>query len=110
MFGVGLTEMVVIALVAVFVFGPERLPELARQAGQMARKARQLAHSARDELRDELGPEYADLELSDLDPRNIVRRHIIEAMEDAEEEAAPARQGLRPLDQGESPPYDADAT
>lgn len=111
MFGVGLPEMAVIAFVAVLVFGPDRLPDLARQAGQMLRKARTFANSARDELRAELGPEYADLELRDLDPRTIVRKHIVEAMEDAERESStPRRRGLRPLDEGEIPPYDADAT
>jgi sec-independent protein translocase protein TatB len=110
-FGVGLAEAALIAFVAVIVFGPDRLPDLAKQAGQMVRKAKQFANAARDELRDELGPEYADLELRDLDPRTIVRKHIIEAMEDAEEEAArPKRKGLRPLTEGERPPYDVDAT
>jgi sec-independent protein translocase protein TatB len=110
-FGVGLPEFAVIAFVAVLVFGPDRLPDLARQAGQMMRKARGFANSARDELRAELGPEYADLELRDLDPRTIVKKHIAEAMEDAEQEATrPRRRGLRPLDDGEIPPYDADST
>jgi sec-independent protein translocase protein TatB len=111
MFGVGLPEMAVIAFVAVIVFGPDRLPDLARQAGQMIRMARGFANSARDELRNELGPEYADLELRDLDPRTIVRKHIVEAMEEADREAAaPPRDGQRPLGDGEVPPYDADAT
>ena len=110
MFGVGLAEMALIAFIAVVVFGPDRLPDLAKQAGQMVRKARQFANAARDELRDELGPEFADLELRDLDPRTIVRKHIIEAMEDAEEDAKPKRTGLRPLNEGETPPFDDDAT
>lgn len=110
MFGVGLPEMALIAFVAVLVFGPDKLPDLARQAGQMVRKLRSFADAARDELRAELGPEYSDLELRDLDPRTIVRKHIAEAMEDAEQDAAPRRRGLRPLDEGEIPPYDADAT
>lgn len=111
MFDVGLAELAVIALVAIFVFGPERLPELAKQAGAMLRKARDFANSARDELREELGPEYSDLELRDLDPRTIVRKHIMEAMEDAESEQAASRtRGKRALDDGEVPPYDSDAT
>ena len=40
MFGVGLPEFAVIALVAVIVFGPDRLPELARQAGRFVRQDR----------------------------------------------------------------------
>jgi sec-independent protein translocase protein TatB len=110
-FDVGLLELAVIALVAIFVFGPDKLPDLAKQAGAMLRKARDFANSARDELRDELGPEFSDLELRDLDPRTIVRKHIVEAMEEADREAAaPRPRGQRPLDDGEVPPYDADAT
>ncbi len=111
MFDVGLAELAVIAVVAIFVFGPDRLPDLAKQAGAMLRKARDFANAARDELRDELGPEFSDLELRDLDPRTIVRKHIMEAMEEAESEQAASRtQGQRPLDDGEVPPYDSDAT
>ena len=109
MFGVGLTELAVIAFVAVLVFGPDKLPGLAQQAARMLKQLRTMADSARDELRDELGPEYADLQLRDLDPRAIVRRHITEAMEDADE-PKPRRRGQRPLRPGESPPYDVDAT
>lgn len=111
MFGVGLSELALIALVAVLVFGPERLPVMAKQAGIMLRKARAMADSARDELRTELGPEYSDLELRDLDPRTIVKKHIAEVLEeDDDEPVRPARRGQRPLGDGEIPPYDADAT
>ena len=73
-----------------------------------------LANSARDELRNELGPEYADLELRDLDPRTIVRKHIIEAMDEDEGPTGRARRrgrrgSVRSSD-GEVPPYDVDAT
>jgi sec-independent protein translocase protein TatB len=112
-FGVGLPEFAVIAVIAIFVFGPDKLPDLARQAGRMARQVRRMANNARDELREELGPEYSDLELRDLDPRQIVRRHIAEAMEDEDDDDEPVprtRRGHRPLEDGETPPYDVDAT
>jgi sec-independent protein translocase protein TatB len=111
-FGVGLPEFLVIFVVAIVVFGPDRLPEFARQAGRFVRQVRHFTQAARDDLRNELGPEFADLELSDLDPRKAVRKHILEAMEDDEDEqdTVPVRPGLRPLESGELPPYDSDST
>jgi sec-independent protein translocase protein TatB len=111
-FGVGLPEFAVLAFVAVLVFGPDKLPDLARQAAQLVRTVRKMADSARDELRAELGPEYSDLELRDLDPRAIVKRHIAEALDDDDDDPSPRppRRGLRPLADGEVPPYDSDAT
>jgi sec-independent protein translocase protein TatB len=111
-FGVGLPEFLVIFVVAILVFGPDRLPEFARQAGRLVRQVRHFTQAARDDLRSELGPEFADLELTDLDPRQIVRKHILEAMDEEEAEApsVPVRPGLRPLERGERPPYDLEAT
>ncbi len=116
MFGVGLPELAVIALVAIIVFGPDRLPEFARQAGRMVRQVRNLANSAQSQLREELGPEYADLKLTDLDPRQAIRKHILEAME--EDDEAERRRRPRAVEQapvqvlahGELPPYDLEAT
>lgn len=116
MFGVGLMEIAVILVVAIIAFGPDRLPELARQAGQMLRTVRRMADTARDDLRSELGPEYADLELRDLDPRAIVKKHIQEAMAEDDDPDRPettetrGRPGTRPLPEGAVPPYDSDAT
>lgn len=111
MFGVGLPELLVIGVVGILIFGPDRLPDFARQAGRVLRQIRQFTQAARNDLRSELGPEFANLELSDLDPRKAVRRHVMEAWDDVDEDKpAPARPGLRPLGRGERPPYDADAT
>ena len=111
MFGVGLPEFVVIFMVAVLVFGPDRLPDFARQAGRFLRQVKNFTESARDDLRNELGPGFADLDLADLDPRKAVRKHILEAMEDDDPaDTTPVRPGQRPLKSGEQPPYDSDAT
>jgi sec-independent protein translocase protein TatB len=104
--------MAVIAVVALLIFGPDRLPEFARQAGRMVRQVRQFSQAARDDIRAELGPDYADFELRDLDPRRAVRKYIDEAWDETDDEADKVqdRPGLRPLAAGERPPYDADAT
>jgi sec-independent protein translocase protein TatB len=110
MFDIGFMEIAVILLVAVVALGPDRLPDLARQAAQLLHRARGLAHNARDELRSELGPEYSDLQLRDLDPRTIVRKHITEAMAEVDREEAERAAARHDLVEGQVPPYDVEAT
>ena len=115
MLGVGLPELMVIMVVGVVVFGPERLPEFARQAGRFVRQLRNLAQSAQNDLRNELGPEFADLKLTDLDPRVAIRKHILEAMDaddlaEAQAARAAARTGGPDLLPDERPPFDHEAT
>ncbi len=109
MFDIGLPELMVIFVVAVIVFGPDRLPDFARQAGRFIRQVRQFTQSARDDIRSELGPEFADFELTDLDPRRAVRKYVQEAWDESDDTPA-LRRGQRPLETGELPPYDSDAT
>lgn len=109
MFDIGFGEALLIGVVAVLVFGPDRLPEFARQAGRFLRQVKKMADATRDDIRNELGPEFADLELADLDPRRIVRKHVMEAMADEGPASANPRQGPR-LREGEVPPWDVDAT
>ena len=54
MFDVGFSELLMIAVVALLVLGPERLPRAARMAGLWARRARAQWHSVRAELESEL--------------------------------------------------------
>jgi sec-independent protein translocase protein TatB len=110
-FGIGLPELMVIIVVAVVVFGPDRLPDFARQAGRLVRQVRTFTQAARDDIRSELGPEFADFELTDLDPRRAMRKYIQDAWDESEDvEVAPSRAGQRALEDGELPPYDSDAT
>ena len=90
-------------LLALFVFGPERLPGIAADAGKMLRKLRTALTTMTAELREELGPEVADLDLRSLDPREIVRKNLFE---DAADDT-PVRRALAP---GEAPPWDPDTT
>src|SRR4051795_9821659 len=111
MFGIGAPEFLVILVVALLAFGPDRLPDFARQAGRMVRQVRKFANSARDDIRAELGPEYADFQLNDLDPRKAIRKHILEAWEEEEGGVPTAVKAVDDtLPYGELPPYDVDAT
>jgi sec-independent protein translocase protein TatB len=109
-FGIGLPELMVIAVVAVIIFGPDRLPEFARQAGRFVRQVRTFATSARDDIRAELGPDFADFELTDLDPRRAVRKYVQDVWDESAEDDDDDSPGHRPLESGELPPYDSDAT
>ncbi|MGH3320749.1 MAG: twin-arginine translocase TatA/TatE family subunit, partial [Streptosporangiaceae bacterium] len=61
MFGdVGWGEVLVLIVLALFIFGPERLPKLASDLAKGLRQVRRMATNAKNELQDNLGPEYKD--------------------------------------------------
>jgi sec-independent protein translocase protein TatB len=76
-FNVGPFELLVLAVVGLIVLGPDRIPELARDAARMIRTLRELATGARTQLREELGPEFADMDLRSLNPRTALQRAIL---------------------------------
>jgi sec-independent protein translocase protein TatB len=109
MFGINFWEFLLLLLVALAVFGPDRLPDVARQAGRFVRTARRMLDNARSELNNELGTEFSDLNLRDLDPRRAVKKYVWDVMD--EDDDSPDRPaGQEPLGVGERPPYDFDAT
>jgi sec-independent protein translocase protein TatB len=65
---VGITELIVILLLALLVVGPERLPELAQQLGKLLRDLRK----AYDNLTRELGPELTSIQKSTQELRQSV--------------------------------------
>jgi sec-independent protein translocase protein TatB len=64
MFNVGLGEILAIVLVLLLLFGPERLPEMARQVGRFLGKLRLSTQDALDQLKEEA--DLKDLSLPDL--------------------------------------------
>ncbi|MEU4406700.1 sec-independent translocase [Streptosporangium sp. NPDC023963] len=120
MFGLGWPEIVALVVIALLVFGPEKLPQAASQAGKTLRNLRRMANNARDDLRTGLGPEFADFDPADLNPKNFVRKHLTADLEDdwnatsaTTATAEPADHAMSVADElgyGEIPPYDSDAT
>lgn len=92
MLGINGPEFIVLALVALLVVGPERLPQYAAQLGRMVRELRKMAAGARDQVRAELGPDFDDIDWQKLDPRQYDPRRIVrEALTDAWEDEPTAR-------------------
>jgi sec-independent protein translocase protein TatB len=101
----GVPEIGLILVVALLVFGPEKLPELAKQAGGFVRTVRRMADNAKNDLGREIGQDLSDLNLRDLDPREIVRRNLLD--DDTTPAATKETRILRP---GEIPPFDSEST
>ena len=82
MFNVGLGEIVAIVLVTMLLFGPEKLPEMARQAGRFLGRLRLTTQDALDQLKDEA--DLKDLNLPDLrigSLRSQARDYVHELMD-----------------------------
>src|SRR5918911_936906 len=83
MFGINGSEFIVLLVVAAVVLGPERLPQYAAQLGRLVRELRRMAQGASEQMREELGPEFDDIDWRKLDPRQYDPRRIVrEALSD----------------------------
>lgn len=76
MFGIDAIELILLIVLGVLLFGPEKLPEFSRKAARVVVAVRDIANNAQTQLRQELGPEYADLELKDLNPKAFISKHM----------------------------------
>ena len=74
-------ELALLGVLAILIFGPDKLPELARKAARVIGYLRGIGDDARRQLRQELGPEFDDIRLSDLNPKNFVQRHLLSGEE-----------------------------
>ena len=129
MFDLSLTKLLVLAVIALIVFGPNELPKITRQAGRALRDLRRIAEGAKADLREGLGPEFQDFDFDDLNPRRFVQKHLLddettEAMRPLYDEfnSTAAAMGAPPsgkaigngtratLLDGAEPPFDIEAT
>jgi sec-independent protein translocase protein TatB len=81
-FDLSVTKLLVLAVIALVVFGPHELPKIAQQAGRALRDLRRIAEGAKADLREGLGPEFQDFEFDDLNPRRFVRKHLLDDVEE----------------------------
>ena len=109
---IGWGEVVVLALAALFIFGPERLPGLAKDAADGLKKVRAAITGVREQVNESLGDDLAELRNLDLrkyHPRTFIRDQLF-GDDDAPFGASAAPPVARPRDRSTPPPYDPDAT
>jgi len=117
-FGLTFDKLLIIGIIAVFLLGPERLPYYASQLARLVKSLRGMADNARDRMREEMGPDFDDIDWKKLDPRQYDPRRIIrEALleDDPEPTIKPPRESAyaqrqRFLKEGKPAPFDAEAT
>ncbi|MFT8395060.1 sec-independent translocase [Propionibacterium sp.] len=81
-FGINAGEFIILVVIAVIMFGPERIPEFSRKAARVVFAVRKIANNATSQLKDELGPEYQDLTLQDLNPKTFVQKHVLDGFQE----------------------------
>jgi sec-independent protein translocase protein TatB len=75
-FDLSIPKLLVLAVIALVVFGPNELPKIAAQAGRALRDLRQIAEGAKHDLREGLGQEFTDFDIEDLNPKRFVHKHL----------------------------------
>jgi len=115
---IGWGEIVVLALAALFIFGPDRLPDLAKDAAAGLKKVREAVTGVRAQVDESLGEDLAklrDLDLRQYHPRTFIRNQLF-ADDDAPLRASGATAATtvaaaaRTRDHSTPPPFDPDAT
>jgi sec-independent protein translocase protein TatB len=126
-FDLSIGNFLVLGVIALVLFGPDQLPKIASQAGRALRDLRRIAESAKADLQEGLGPEFRDFDITDLHPKNFVRKHLWDEFDGTSNggtttttlpdgsrvpgvAAVRGSDGASLLEPGESPPYDAEAT
>ncbi|MEU8519153.1 sec-independent translocase [Streptomyces sp. NBC_01216] len=81
---VGILELVTLVVLAVLIFGPDKLPKVIQDVSRFIRRIREFSEGAKQDIRTELGPEFKDFEFEDLNPKTFLRKQL-EGNEDFKE-------------------------
>src|SRR6266567_2549894 len=96
LFDLSISKLLILAVIALVIFGPNELPKIASQAGRALRDLRRIAEGAKADLREGLGPEFSDFDIEDLNPRRFVQKHLFDDLNGDTDTAGTAAQPSRP--------------
>lgn len=119
-FGLTFDKLLIIGVIAIFVIGPERLPYYASQLARLVKSIRQMADGAKERMREEMGPDFDDIDWKKLDPRQydprrIIREALVDDLSAPAVRVKPPRetaylQRQRLIAEGKPMPFDSEAT
>jgi sec-independent protein translocase protein TatB len=110
---IGWGEIIVLGLAALFIFGPERLPTLAKDAAAGLKKVREAITGVRKQVNESFGDdlgELRDLDLRKYHPRTFIRDQLLGDDDLVAPRVTVTPAAARPRDHATPPPFDADAT
>ena len=123
MFDINGWEFVIVVVAALLVIGPDRMPEYSAKLAKLVRQVRGMADSAKVQLREQMGPDFDDVDWKSYDPRQYDPRRIVrEALMDESGDGEPFTSGddetdglkapssFKSRDPDKPTPYDEDAT
>ncbi|GBL25914.1 MAG: hypothetical protein GM48_3570 [actinobacterium acIB-AMD-7] len=76
MFNIGGGEILALLVIGMILIGPDRLPNMAADAARLLIKLKNMAQTVTNEIKDNLGPGYEDLQVKDLHPKALIKKHI----------------------------------
>ena len=83
-FDFGAGELIGLAVLAMILIGPERLPNFAVDAAKFVKKIREMATSATNELKENLGPGFEDLKPTDLNPKTFIQKQLSSVLDETD--------------------------
>lgn len=81
-FDFGAGEVIGLAILAMILIGPERLPNFAVDAAKFVKRIREMASKATEELKENLGPGFEDLKPTDLNPKTFIKKQLSNVLDD----------------------------
>ena len=82
MFGIGMGEFLGLVVLGLFLVGPDKLPNAAKDFARFLHKVRNFTSYASRELKENLGPGFEDLDVKDLTPKNLAKKVLGNAIDD----------------------------